>query len=200
LDVRSSPAEFDFVVTYKDEELRAFQKVMAKTYARAQSEGTGFGILLGVIFVLGLAAFGAFRLGVIDPSAVQSIVFTAYFAFLTGVAGYYFVMRTYFRKFLRTDQRGGTWHYFFTPAGICYRSETIEVRLAWRAVNAVEDLGKAIVLRFGIQGLTVPGFLATTPRALLSLRPRALGSKRRLKKPKAGAEKQISAAKVRSGY
>jgi hypothetical protein len=152
LDVRSSPAEFDFVVTYKDEELRAFQKVMAKTYARAQSEGTGFGILLGVIFVLGLAAFGAFRLGVIDPSAVQSIVFTAYFAFLTGVAGYYFVMRTYFRKY----QRGGTWHYFFTPAGICYRSETIEVRLAWRAVNAVEDLGKAIVLRFGTQRLTVP--------------------------------------------
>jgi len=32
----------------------------------------------------------------------------------------------------------------------------IEVRLAWRAVNAVEDLGKMVTLRFGPQGITVP--------------------------------------------
>jgi hypothetical protein len=119
--------------------------------------------------------FGAFRLGVIDPSAVRPILFTAYFAFLTGVAGYYFVMRAYFRKFLRTDQRGGTWHYSFTPAGICYRSETIEVRLAWRAVKTVEDLGKAIVLRFGIQGLTIPSrvFGDDTARAAFIVSARA---------------------------
>jgi hypothetical protein len=62
LDQRSPPAEFDFVVTYTDEELRTFQKVMAKRYARAQSEGTAFGILLGAILVLGLAVFGTFKL------------------------------------------------------------------------------------------------------------------------------------------
>jgi hypothetical protein len=84
-------------------------------------------------------------------------------------------MRFYFRKFLRADQRGGTWHYFFTPAGICYRSETIEVRLTWRAVNEVEDLGKAIVVRFGIQGLTIPSrvFADDTTRGAFIVAARA---------------------------
>ena len=65
-------------------------------------------------------------------------------------------LRAHFRKFIRTEQRGGTWNYSFTPTGICYQSETIEVRLAWRAVKAVEDLGKILIVRFGAQGLTVP--------------------------------------------
>jgi hypothetical protein len=65
-------------------------------------------------------------------------------------------MRAYFRKFIRTDQRGGTWNYSFSRTGILYHSETIEVRLAWRAVNAIEDLGKMVVFRFGAQGIAIP--------------------------------------------
>jgi hypothetical protein len=149
-------AEFHFVVTYSDEERWTYQKLMARRYARAQTEGTGFGILLGAIFVLGLVVLGAFKLGLIERSAVRPVLFTAYFAFTTGVVGYYLVMRAYFRKFLRADQRGGTWNCSFTLDGLCYRSETIEVRLAWRAVTAVEDLGKVITMRLGHQAITIP--------------------------------------------
>jgi hypothetical protein len=156
LDDASNQAEFHFVVAYSDQELRTYSKMMAGRYARAHNEGTAFGILLAAILLLGLAVLGALKLGLIEPSAVRPVLYTAYFAFLTGAGGYYFVMRTYFRKFIRTDQRGGTWDYSFTPAGICYRSETIEVRLAWREVKAVEDLGKIVVVRFGAQGLTLP--------------------------------------------
>ncbi len=156
MDGSPNPAEFHFVVTYSPEEVRTHQRMMNGRYARAQTEGTAFGILLGAILVLGLAVFGVFRFGLIDPSAVRPVLYTAYFAFLTGVAGYYFVMRSFFRKFMRTDQRGGTWSFSFTSAGIFYRSETIEVRLAWRAVSAVEDFGKMINLRFGPQGITIP--------------------------------------------
>jgi hypothetical protein len=84
------------------------------------------------------------------------VLFTAYFAFMAGVKGYYLVMRAYFRKFVRTYQRGGMWNYSFTPAGIFYNNELIEARMAWRAVNAVEDLGKMIILRFGAQGIAIP--------------------------------------------
>jgi len=156
LDDSSNRAEFQFTITYSPEELRAYQRIMAGRYARVQSEGTAFGLLLGAILVLGLAVFGTFRLGLFDLAAVRPVLFTAYFAFLTGVTGYYFVMRAYFRKFMRTDQRGGTWDFSFTPSGIFYRNKMGEVRLAWRAVNAVEDLGKVVVLRFGPQGITIP--------------------------------------------
>jgi hypothetical protein len=130
---------------------------MAGRYARAQNEGTGFGILLAAILFLGLAVFGAFQLGFVEPSAVRPVLYTAYFAFLTGVVGYYFVMRAYFRKFLRTDLRGGTWNYTFASYGILYSSSNlIEVRLSWRAVSAVEDLGRLVIFRFGAQGVIIP--------------------------------------------
>lgn len=156
MDDLPDQAEFQFIVTYSDEELRTYRKMMAGRYARLQNEGTGFGILLGAILVLGLAVFEAFKLGLVEPSSIRPVLITAYFAFMTGVAGYYFVMRAYFRKFMRTDQRGGTWNFSFTPAGIFYHNETIKVHLAWRAVNAVDDLGKFVSLRFGPQGITIP--------------------------------------------
>jgi hypothetical protein len=156
LDDASNQSEFHFAVSYSDHELRTCSRMMAGRYARLQTEGTAFGLLFAAILVVGLAVLGAIKLGLVAPSAVLPVLLTAYFAFLTGVAGYYFVMRAYFRKFIRTYQRGGPWNYSFTPAGIFYNSETVEVRLAWRAVNAVEDLGKMIILRFGAQGIAIP--------------------------------------------
>lgn len=63
--------------------------MMAGRYARAQGEGTAFGILLAAILLLGLVVFGAFKLGWVESSAVRPVLYTAYFAFLTGVSGYY---------------------------------------------------------------------------------------------------------------
>ena len=165
----SDQSEFQFVATYGEKELRAYQKLMAGRYARAQSEGAGVGILLAAILILGLAVFGAFKLGFVEPSAVRPVLYTAYFAFLTGVVGYYFVMRAYFRKFLRTDLRGGTWNYTFASYGILYSSSNlIEVRLSWRAVSAVEDLGRLVVFRFGAQGLIIPSRVFANDAARLA--------------------------------
>jgi hypothetical protein len=163
--------EFQFVVTYGKKELRAYQKLMAGRYARAQSEGTGFGILLAAILVLGLAVSGAFKLGFVEPSAVRPVLYAAYFAFLTGVVGYYFVMRAYFRKFLRTDLRGGTWNCIFTPYEILYSSTNlIEVRLSWRAVSVVENLRGLVIFRFGAQGLIIPSRVFANDAARLAFR------------------------------
>jgi hypothetical protein len=156
LDDASNQSKFHFTVSYTDQELRSFSKMMAGRYARLQTEGTALGILLTAILILGLAVLGAIEFGLVAPLAVRPVLLTANFAFMTGVAGYYFVMRAYFRKLIRTDQRGGTWNYSFTPAGIFYNSALIEVRMAWRAVNAVEDLGTMIILRLGAQGIAIP--------------------------------------------
>jgi hypothetical protein len=173
LDHSSNQTAFRFVVTYSDQELRTYSKMMAGRHARAHNDGAAFGILLAAILLLGLAVLGAFKLGWVEPSAVRPVLYTAYFAFLTGAGGYYFVMRAYFRKFIRTNQYGGTWNYSFTPAGLCYRSETIEIR----AVKAVEDLGRIVIVRFGVQGLVLPSPSSlTTPHAPHSPRQQPPGS------------------------
>ena len=92
MDDASNQAEFHFVVTYSDQELRTYSKMMAGRYAHAQNEGTAFGILLAAILLLGLAVLAAFQLGWVEPSAVRPVLHTAYFAFLTGAGGYYFVI------------------------------------------------------------------------------------------------------------
>ncbi len=147
---------FHCTVTYSDREVRTFHKLISRRYARVQTEGTGFGILLVAILILGLGVFAAFRLDFIGPAAVRPVLVTAYFAFLTGVVGYYFVMRTYFRKLLHVDRRGGTWDFSFEDTSILYKSATIEVRLEWRAVDAIEDFDGMVALRFGVQGISIP--------------------------------------------
>jgi hypothetical protein len=119
LNDASNRSEFHFTVIYTDKELRTYRKVAAGRYARAQSESTAFGLLLAAILAVGLAVLAAFRLGLIEPSSLRAVLIAAYFAFTAGVAGYYFVMLNYFRKFLRTDQRGGTWNYSFHGCRNC---------------------------------------------------------------------------------
>jgi hypothetical protein len=115
--------------------------------------------------------FGAFKLGFVEPSAVRPVLYTAYFAFLTGIVRYYFVMRAYFRKFLRTDLRGGTWNCTFASYGIsCSSSNLIEVRLSWRAVSAIEDLGRLVIFRFGAQGVIIPSRVFANDAARLAFR------------------------------
>lgn len=150
-----------FSVTFSDDEYRAFHKLMAGRYARAQNDGTAFGLLLAAIFVLGLAVFAAFKLGLFTPSAVRPVLFTAYFAFMTGLLGYYLVIRAYFRKFFRTHRRGGMWNFSFDDVGIRYNTDTIEVRTTWRAVDSVDDFGRIVVFCFGAQGIGLPARVFT---------------------------------------
>ena len=145
-----------FSVTYSNDELRTYNKLMAGPYARVQNRGTAFGLSLAAILAIGLAVLAVFKLRLIAASAVTPVLYAAYIAFIAGMLGYYFVMRAYFRRYLRTDRRGGTWNYSFDDAAMTYSSETMEIRMAWRALDAVEDLGKMVLLRFGVQGIAIP--------------------------------------------
>jgi hypothetical protein len=145
-----------FTVTYSDHELRAYDRLMAERYARAQSEGTGFALLLAAILVLGLVILAAFKLQLIDAAAIRPVLLAAYFAFLAGITGYYLVMRAYFRKYFRTMPRGRPWFFCFDDTGIRYRTENIEVRLGWRAVESIQDFGTMVAVRFDGQAIRIP--------------------------------------------
>jgi len=44
----------------------------------------------------------------------------------------------------------------FGDDGILYKNETIDVRLKWRAIDAVEDLGWIVLFRYGQQNVFIP--------------------------------------------
>lgn len=159
------PIHFD--ITYTDDDGRAYRKSMLARSAHGQNQGTAFGMSLTAILALGLAVFGAFKLGLIGPSIVQPLLI-AYVAFLAGMVSYYFAVRWHFRKFYRADARRGSWKFYFDEDGILYKSQTTEVRLAWRAINAVEDCGEMVLFLFSAQGIGIPSRLFNDNAARLA--------------------------------
>ena len=150
---------FRFNITFSEDELRTYRKVMAARHARGKNQGTVFGIILAGIPVFGLVVFGAFKLEWIESAAIRPVLFTAYFAFVAGAGSYYFAVRHYFRQFYRGDASTGPWDFLFDDAGITYKSETTEVRLVWHALDSVDDLGPLVLFLFRGQGIGIPSRL-----------------------------------------
>jgi hypothetical protein len=80
----SDQSQYNFAVTYGDDEIRAYDKLIAARRARGESNYTFFGMLFVAIFAIGLAALGAFKLGWIGTAAVPPVLLTAYAAFAAG--------------------------------------------------------------------------------------------------------------------
>jgi hypothetical protein len=59
-----------FAVTYSDNELRAYGKLIAKRRARDLDGQTFFGMLMAAILAIGLAGLVAFKLGWIEATTV----------------------------------------------------------------------------------------------------------------------------------
>jgi hypothetical protein len=149
---------FHFVVTYSDDEIRISRKVITARYARGQQGMTFYGLGLACPIAVGLVVFGVFELGLIAPMAFEPVLITANAAFTAGLASYYLFMRQYLRAIIRREDRWQkqTWNWSIDDAGIRYVGDTTDVRLAWRAFDAVDDLGRLVLFRFGRQHLTIP--------------------------------------------
>ena len=157
-----------FTITFGEDELWASAKFTTARCARRDDSLTSWGLWFVGIFAIGLAAFGAFKLGLIEAAALKPVLFTAYVAFAAGATTYGFVVRrqyrAYYRDFARTT---GTWHYTFDDSGITYKNDVRQTFLLWRAVNSVEDLGWAVVFPASDQAIFIPSrvFDDTTIRA-----------------------------------
>jgi hypothetical protein len=167
LNDASALSQYRFAITYSEDEILAIRKLMAARYARGHDHFTFWGLLLASPMVIGLVVFGAFKLGLIAPSALQAVLFTAYVAFFAGAMGYYLMMRRAYRKFSRDEGRRRLWNYSLDDTDVRYDCETVGVRVAWRAIDAVEDLGKMVLFRFGPQVICIPSrvFPDSTVRA-----------------------------------
>jgi hypothetical protein len=136
-----------FVISYGEDELVVFCKSIAARIARGQNKIITFGVPLAVLFAFGLLVLGFVQLGVIDASTLAPALYVTCLAFVIGIASYYLAVLHDIHAFLRTYLLAGTWHYRFADDAIFYRSENKETRLAWHAINAVEDFGSLVMFR-----------------------------------------------------
>jgi len=75
--------------------------------------------------------------------AVRPVLITALAAFTAGLISYHLFMRQYFRGIMRAQDgwQKRTWNCSFDDAGIRHASDAIELRLAWKFLDAVDHLG-----------------------------------------------------------
>jgi hypothetical protein len=156
-----------FTVTYGDDELWAFRKLLSKRYARRDDGGTYFGLSFLAIFAIGLVILAAFELGLIAAAALKPVLVTAYAAFVAGAISYWFAVRRQshaFYRFFTRDSR--TWHYSFDNTGISYKNELRQTLLRWRAISSVEDLDWAVMFAAAESAVFLPSraFSDTTMR------------------------------------
>jgi hypothetical protein len=149
---------FHFVITYTEDEIRTLRNAITTRYARGHQGVTAYEVAFASILAVGLVVFGAFKLGLIAPMALQPVLITAFVAFTAGLASYYLFTRRYFLGIMRAEDRWRkqTWNWSIDDAGIRYVGDTTDVRLAWRAFDAVDDLGRLVLFRFGRQHLAIP--------------------------------------------
>jgi hypothetical protein len=119
---------------------------------RVATIGAGFSRFLS----LGLLCLAHLSL-VWSRTTMRPVLFTTYAAFILGGASYYLFIRQHFRKLTRADRwRGKPWNWSFDKTGVRYSCVTTDVRLAWSALDAVEDLGTAVFFRMGWHALCIP--------------------------------------------
>jgi len=145
-----------FSVAYGADELRSYSRLMARRYARGGSDHTFFGLMILAIFAVGLVVLGAVDFGMIEATAVRSVLATAYVAFAAGWLSYWFLVQRYFSRQLGRQALRGPWDYWFDAAGLGYRGATTEARFTWHAVEGVDDLGAIVLFRCGNHAVFVP--------------------------------------------
>jgi hypothetical protein len=143
------PQTYTFILS--EEEIWAYRRFATARVSRSLSSGFGyFGVLFLLIFVIGLTVYAAYLLDLFDARSLQPVLATAYVAFLAGACAYGFALRWQSRRLARAlyrlsamDQEA--WKHSFDDTGMLCRSQTIETRVAWRAMRAI-DANDAMVL------------------------------------------------------
>ena len=136
-----------FSVTYSDDEIRTYGRLIAKRNGRGQNDNTFFSFVIFAPLAIGFAVFGAFKLGVVTATAVQPMLVAAYIAFVAGWFSYSRLVLRHFRRTNPTATLRGPWDYSFDADGVGYTGETTTVRITWRGVQWVEDMGVIVLFR-----------------------------------------------------
>jgi hypothetical protein len=138
--------------TYLKGEAAGFRKLTGLRIARVLPWNSFWIVIVATIFVIGLAVLAAQKTGLIDAFDVPAVLFTAYLAFGCGA----WLFMTLFRRrqhqlYRATEAAAGdlTWEATFDDAGMTWKSELRETRVAWRVVTSIESWRGCVMIWLG---------------------------------------------------
>lgn len=148
------------IFTYQNGEMQRFRKQAGRSLDRANQSYSWWGLLLAMIFVIGLAVLAAQKTGLLTPSQVPPVLITAYLAYTSGIA---LIMMIYSRR-QRTYERALAGRFGETErevtvseAGLVHRSANYHMRIDWKAVRSIEALpGVVIIWLHWLQFVPIP--------------------------------------------
>jgi hypothetical protein len=129
------------VFTYQNGELSRFRREAWRTYARGTDTASLWGLVVSMIFAIGLAVAGAHAAGLLKTKTVPPVLLAAFAAYAGGVAVMVLVSRLHQRQLeraaslgqLETERRIAV-----SDTGIVTTSTNCDMRVTWRVVKRVD--------------------------------------------------------------
>jgi hypothetical protein len=148
------------VFTYQDGEMQRFRKQAGRRLARANQSYSWWGLLLAMIFVIGLAVLAAQKIGLLTASQVPAVLITAYLAYASGIALIMVIYSRRQREYERAlaSKLGETERQVtISDAGLVHKSANYDMRVGWKAVKSIEALpGVVIIWLHWLQFMPIP--------------------------------------------
>jgi hypothetical protein len=140
--------------TYRKGEPARFRKLTGLRVARVLPWNSFWIVVVATIFVIGLAVLAAQKTGLIDAFDVPPVLFTAYLAFGCGAGLFMTLFRRRQRQLYRATEAAAepgdlTWEATFDDAGMTWKNELRESRVAWRTVTSIESWRGCVMIWLG---------------------------------------------------
>jgi hypothetical protein len=161
-----------FTFTYRKGEPARFRELNGLRISRVLPWNLFWIVVIAMIFVIGLAVLAAQKAGLIDAFDVSPVLLTAYLAFGCGA----WVFMRLFRRRQRQVGRAAeaavqpsdmTLEVTFSDAGMGWKSDSVEVRVAWRAATSIECWRGCVMIWLGpTQSFNIPARIFPDDTAL----------------------------------
>jgi hypothetical protein len=141
-----------FAFTYSEQEIGAYGRLAAARADPGPDGSSFFFAMIALIIGLGLIVALARYNDIIDQSALEPVLFSAYASFILGVAAYWLAMYLGYRRALRRYRAysaGAHCELAFEADSITSRDDRYDVRAPWQSVHEVDETASLIVLWLG---------------------------------------------------
>jgi hypothetical protein len=140
--------------TYLKGEPARFRELTRLRIARVLPWNSFWIVVFATIFAIGLAVLAAQKTGLIDAFDVPPVLFTAYLAFGCGAGLFMMLFRRRQRQLYRATEAAAepgdlTWEATFDDAGMTWKNELHESRVAWRTVTSIESWRGCVMIWLG---------------------------------------------------
>jgi hypothetical protein len=148
------------VFTCQDGELRRFRKQAGRSFYGKNESYSWWGLLLGMVLVIGLAVLAAQKIGLLAASQVPAVLIAAFAGYACSTALmmlFYGRSRRRVERDYESEKTEAERRITISDAGLAHKSENYDFQMTWKVVKSIETLpGVVIIWSHGFQFMPIP--------------------------------------------